>query len=123
MTTINTIPAKVPTTIYQGTPWPGVQVRFVDTAGDVQPLDEVSGRVATAESADGGVWLADCDVAAADADGYVAVTLTGVATALLPRRQVFIDIWAKRVTDAESSVVMRIRADVEGALPTEPEAP
>lgn len=119
MTTINTLPAQVPTTIYQGTPWPGIQVRFVDTEGEVQDLDTVTGTVATTTAAEGGVWLADCDVAAPDADGYVAVTLTGVKTATLPRRSVLIDVMAKRETDTEASVVMRIRGSVEGALPEE----
>ena len=114
------LPAFVNSDIYQGTPWPGVSVRFVDLNGDPEEIT-VTADVATDTEARGGVWLATCDISAADDDGNVYVTLDAAATAALPARTVLIDVLTLRDGETEASLVMRVSATARGGLPAEPD--
>lgn len=122
-TYINTLPAIVNTTIYQGVPWAGVQVGFEDQPSGPVTIT-VTASVATGTIAEEGAWLADCDISEADADGIVTVSLDATATAALPAREVLIDVLTLRTgIDTEPILVMRVHAQVESSLPAEPVGP
>lgn len=118
--TTTDLPAYVNSEIYQGFPWAGVSVRYVDLNGDPEEVT-IAADVATDTTPRGGVWLATCDISEPDADDYVFVTLDADTTAALPARTVLIDVKALRDGQIEPSLVMRVTAAVRGGLPPEPE--
>lgn len=117
----NRIPAYIRTEIHQGSPWPGVRVRYVDADGNEEAVT-VTATVATGTSAEGGRWLMDCDVAseAVGTKTFYRVDLDGDATALLPARRVEIDVYALRSGDTYPQVVVKAEADVIASNAPEP---
>jgi hypothetical protein len=118
-----TIPNRHTDTIQQGSPWLGVRVRMLDPAGDpYDPAPDYSAQCRTDTIDNSGVLLADCDISAADVDGWVAVTLTGAVTRDFPVREIYIDVDCQFPDADEPSTIMKITAVVEGEI-TNPDVP
>lgn len=133
VTTINRLPARTQVSIFQGSPWDGVNVRLLDPDGvpdDPQPT--LTADVRTATYPEGGIVVASCDISSPDEDGWQLVSLPAATTLDFTSRQYFCDIRASFDVDEDDEpvpgpVLMRLTMIVEGLItgvePTPPDPP